>query len=502
VKEIRLLVVVREGDFATFNGSFGSRFVYTMEDMGDFEISARKHPSGEKRWHALARKRYEKSTEISVSLDLRIDELQAIAMTAADTHGLRLYADHKNGLSLFSDHIQRIWLTDITSEELSGEITVREAGLDDGDVILLCIEHAPMAAYLLGVAPNPESLFRSLVLGAQSPSPNGSPRLWGILLYTDSDVEIATYVREQFDELNALSGPLLRVFVLERPENWRSAKRYWRGRLEPSLYRVFGALQWLKWRPYERFRAYDIARQLGIDPQLMPCLVLLRSAGGTSRITFPITGAPPSYLRRLFGEILRTLGTAPEPYSISRAADFDTIYLDMDGPDEVDSTEADRRAFDLVASAEDRIKQALEPHALDPKENTGTTYVLNGFNTVLSKGSAMSDNFNFYGQTTFINRPVDTVIQDFQNAYSSVPEQGELGQLLRLVLSSKDLPDGAKEEAATTIHEVAGDLTDPGHDTGQTRTKLERLRATISRAADIAAPALEIIAAILSLLAH
>ena len=115
----------------------------------------------------------------------------------------------------------------------------------------------------------------------------------------------------------------------------------------------------------------------------------------------------------------------------------------------------------LVASAEERIKQALEPRTLDPSKNTGTTYVFNGFNTVLSEGAAMSDNFNFYGQTTFINRPVDTVIQDFQNTYSSTPGQGELSQLLRLVLSSKNLPDDAKEEAATTIHEVAGDLTDP-----------------------------------------
>ena len=129
MEEIRLLVVVREGDHATFNGSFGSRFVYTMEDMSDFKISGRKHPSGEKRWRALARERYEKSIEINVSLDLRIDELQAIAMTAADAHGLRLYADRKKRFSFPSDHIQRIWLTDVTSEELSEELrSAKRAG--------------------------------------------------------------------------------------------------------------------------------------------------------------------------------------------------------------------------------------------------------------------------------------------------------------------------------------------------------------------------------------
>ena len=66
MKEIRLLVVVREGDFAAFNGPFGSRFVYAMEDMSDFEISGPEHPSGEERWHALALESYEKSTQINV----------------------------------------------------------------------------------------------------------------------------------------------------------------------------------------------------------------------------------------------------------------------------------------------------------------------------------------------------------------------------------------------------------------------------------------------------
>jgi hypothetical protein len=492
MKDIRLTVVVREGDFATFNGSFGSGFVHAMKSMGDFGASGPERPDGAERWRALAQKRYEKSTEINVSPELRVHELQAAAMVAAKA----------KGLVFNTGKILKIWLDDVTSAELSKELTLDEAGLGDGDVVLLCILHLAEFEYLLGVAPNPEALFRSLTLGTQSPSPAGQPRLWGILLYTDSDVEMATYVREQFDELNALSGPLLRVFVLERPESWRQAKRYWRGNLEPTLYRTFAALQWLKWKPYERYRAYDIARELGIDPHLLPCLVLLRSTGGTSRIIFPIAGAPALYLRRLFGEIIRTLNITPEPYSMARAAERDiTPDFNVAKPRE-SSSEGDRRAFDLVASAEARIKQALEPHEPSPSKNTNITYSFNGFTTILSQGATMSDNFNFHGPTTFINRPADTVIQDFQNAYSPIPGQMELSKLLRLVLSSKDLTDAAREEMAVTIHEVAGDLTGPQHHTEETRSKLGKIKAAISQATDIAAPALEIIAAILSLLHH
>ena len=260
---------------------------------------------------------------------------------------------------------------------------MREAELDDGDVIVLCILQPPMAMSTLAPAPDPQSLFRSLMLGAQAPSPRGLPRLWGILLYTDADVELATYVRTHF-ELNALSGPAFRVFVLERPESSRKAKRYWRGTLEPSLYRTFGALRWLRWKPYERHRAHDIARTLGIAPDLMPCLVLLRSPDGTSRITFPITGPPTPYLRRLFGEILRTLDITPEPYSIPGAGYGLTWGYSPIGQEDLGSAEADRRAFDLVAAAEERIKRALKPLPGAPGVSTpANTYVFHGYTTVV-----------------------------------------------------------------------------------------------------------------------
>ena len=112
----------------------------------------------------------------------------------------------------------------------------------------------------------------------------------------------------------------------------------------------------------------------------------------------------------------------------------------------------------------------------------------------------MSENFNFYGQTTFINRPVDTVIQDFQNSYASVIGQEDLSRLLRLVLSSQDLPDDTKEDAAATVDEVAKDLVDPQPNKDAVHTKLEKLRTIVSRAADIAVPALQIIAAVLILI--
>ncbi|QKW40988.1 hypothetical protein HUT06_40835 [Actinomadura sp. NAK00032] len=112
----------------------------------------------------------------------------------------------------------------------------------------------------------------------------------------------------------------------------------------------------------------------------------------------------------------------------------------------------------------------------------------------------MVENFNFHGQTTFINRPVNTVIQDFQNTHSALPGQEHLAELLRLVLSSSDLPDQDKEEAANVIQGVAVDLDRAEPDEAAAKTKLEMLRTGLTHAADIAGPASTILTSILGAL--
>ncbi|MBG0851907.1 hypothetical protein I2W78_08645 [Streptomyces spinoverrucosus] len=105
------------------------------------------------------------------------------------------------------------------------------------------------------------------------------------------------------------------------------------------------------------------------------------------------------------------------------------------------------------------------------------------------------NNFHFRGQTTFINQPVDTVISDFQNDHRTGPGAAELVQVLRLVLTSRDLADTDRQEAAALVHMVADDLTN-GDPDSQAPTRLEQLRALVAGAADIAQPVAMLIAAV------
>jgi hypothetical protein len=107
----------------------------------------------------------------------------------------------------------------------------------------------------------------------------------------------------------------------------------------------------------------------------------------------------------------------------------------------------------------------------------------------------MGETFNFHGPTTFINRPVDTVIHDFQNTYGAVTSGGDLARLLRLVLTSQHITIADKEQVGLLVQEAAASLGS-GSSGEVAKSRLEAIRAVVARAADIAEPALAIIGGI------
>jgi hypothetical protein len=118
----------------------------------------------------------------------------------------------------------------------------------------------------------------------------------------------------------------------------------------------------------------------------------------------------------------------------------------------------------------------------------------------------MHEKFVFHGQTTFIDKPRDTVIQNFQNTYLSGDGSdkdkacAQIKDLIELVLSSRDLPPDDKEEAVQALHSVAEQVKEQKGSRLSLKGTLHATAEVISKAADIAAPALGIITAVLKLL--
>ncbi|HYT45777.1 MAG TPA: hypothetical protein VEP90_25855 [Methylomirabilota bacterium] len=118
----------------------------------------------------------------------------------------------------------------------------------------------------------------------------------------------------------------------------------------------------------------------------------------------------------------------------------------------------------------------------------------------------MSDQFTFQGQTAFINKPVNSVIQDFQNSYISGDGSdrdkvnAELVNLIKLILTSKDMPDTTKEETVVALHSVAEQVKEQKTNKLTVKGTLEAVKEVVSKTADIATPALAIIAAVFKIL--
>jgi hypothetical protein len=118
----------------------------------------------------------------------------------------------------------------------------------------------------------------------------------------------------------------------------------------------------------------------------------------------------------------------------------------------------------------------------------------------------MSERFIFQGQTTFIDKPRDTVIQDFQNTYFSGDGSdkdrinAELLKLVDLVLRSNDLSNEDKEEVVEALHATAGQVKEQKASKLSLKGTLQAVGDAVSKAADIAAPALTIITVVLKLL--
>ena len=313
----------------------------------------------------------------------------------------------------------------------------------------------------------------------------------GVLLYTDADAGVATFIRTHFDELNALTGTLLRIFVMERPNDWRAAKRYWKPRLEPELYRSFASLRWLRWVPFERAGAYELARELGVPVDALPCLVLFAGHEDERKLVFPIDGLTMAGVRRLVQEIADVVGADGAGYTLEDAYES-TSYQARGARSE---STARGEALARLRRAEQRLHDTLRPASAGSQQ-----FVFRDHTVFVHLGGKVSDQFNFHGQTTFVNRPVNTVITDFQNAHGDGPAQRGLGELLQLVLSSSALGEAERERLAKLVDEAAGESASDSPEPGKVRGILETVKTAVSDASDIAGPAIGIIAKVLELL--
>jgi hypothetical protein len=119
----------------------------------------------------------------------------------------------------------------------------------------------------------------------------------------------------------------------------------------------------------------------------------------------------------------------------------------------------------------------------------------------------MKSTFNFYGQTTFIDKPKNTIIKEFQNMYTSTnnDEQNKINKeilkLIEIVLDSKDISKDDKNASVDALHRMANDVKEEKVNKVSAKGILESIKEIVTKASDIATPAIGIIKTILAFFA-
>lgn len=222
--------------------------------------------------------------------------------------------------------------------------------------------------------------------------PERPDHLHMVLLYTDSDIELARLVRECYADLHILSGRKLHLHVIEKlviENSFSEYLRYWRSLLSEKLYVVWASLGWLNTRPYDKTQCYEIGKKLGISPKHFPCAVLFDTPSPERALTFPIGQTSIEFFRTLLTELNRII----------------------DGDDNKKSREWELDELEFAYLLESDPNRENELYEKVKQQYTKIR------NEILAKASKKSPNeFVFYGKTVFINQPQGNVsLNNFQN---------------------------------------------------------------------------------------
>jgi hypothetical protein len=208
----------------------------------------------------------------------------------------------------------------------SGRIAMRFSEHDYGKRMTKRERDITLALADLRVELQHNRLFSNLSDASQGKEQTRT-QLLAILLYTDEDKELASYIRKHFRSLNQLTGEWSMIYVFERPPlDARS--------IIGVVRKPLGLLSQIAINPPVQDDAYEVARRLGIAVDQLPCLVILGKDYLSEKLVVPITRATPRYFRKLFAmleEII--LGALPnssrfEAYS-RLSVNFKTIRKNL-----------------------------------------------------------------------------------------------------------------------------------------------------------------------------
>ncbi len=110
---------------------------------------------------------------------------------------------------------------------------------------------------------------------------------YACLLYTDQDVEIAEYIKKNYNEVDRMSGRSCLVFAIEKPPEEDKDKIL--PMIKDNSNPFFYDLSKKQSHPFDKTMAYEIANHLGVGLDNFPCVVLFKDIKEDEPILFKIS---------------------------------------------------------------------------------------------------------------------------------------------------------------------------------------------------------------------
>ena len=246
----------------------------------------------------------------------------------------------------------------------------------------------------------------------------------------------------------------------------------------------------------ERLKEVPIQQWMEYENQFLLSLYLV-TAGNTARFV---------WLSAVWSNLNYEFSKEMTPHALTvwlqrKCIKLSSCLIDNDGTD-LREPLSGSESLSLTATGRDLCMRAVE---LGGSIEAMKAAVIERFGPSNIPEVRMGDEFIFHDQATFINRPSDTIIRDFQNVYIRGDKSkadainAELKRLVELSLSSRDLPDDDKEEVVQAVHAIAEQVRDDKVNRLTFKGALEAVKEIVVKASDVAGPAVAIIAAVLRL---
>ncbi len=159
---------------------------------------------------------------------------------------------------------------------------IQDLDIVNNEVLILHAAYSPITMWFQDSIDFPPTIgeFDRMVQLCESNkmySSHHSPILYMALLYTDSDEEIASFIRKAYSDIDACSRYNIQVYAIEKintGKNLKEVLRYWKYLLSEKLYIISSLLNRLGTKPYKKTQCYEIGKKLGIEYGKFPCAAL------------------------------------------------------------------------------------------------------------------------------------------------------------------------------------------------------------------------------------